>query len=485
MTRWFPPYASIAIVFAVGLAIARPVAAQPPEPCAACARGDKLIEELSLEPLRSLSHELAALRLADPLTRDQYAHLLELRGKRPVLVRVGALSDDQLIDVAAALCQEETGPCVDVTTHGLRCFADRCDVDLPLDPEGGDILELPASCHQYNNPQRAPSYGLGFEWGTGWQRSAHPHEAYAFSFGLEGRLRFGQRFGAVARIDRVHSLDAPEDADHDRHDDTETGPIVRLATLAGPSLVLDNTRFHSTTRFLRLDLLGGYLSTRTQDAESGPAAGFDLAYQLSVFRFGVRVVQGFGDAGSASMVLAHLGIVSGARPGYRNEADCGALPSPRSTRLALAVDYPLVGAGLVSHFAYSVPGVGFEMAWHVVHKLDVLAHGDLIEYPGKGLDRDRAIHEAVLAGLRIDHMKHHAFTAVMAGYSLGSGIDADSGPIVDLSVAKNWQDDKGAAYLRLHGRFGVGSDNLDYRVVFLSFGAELRLDPHAWRDRDH
>jgi hypothetical protein len=39
-------------------------------------------------------------------------------------------------------------------------------------------------------------------------------------------------------------------------------------------------------------------------------------------------------------------------------------------------------------------------------------------------------------------------------------------------------------YLRLHGRFGVTPDNVDFRAIFLSAGVELRLDRRRWHDRN-
>jgi hypothetical protein len=480
---------ALSLTVAIGIAMVAPASAQPT--CADCSRGDALIDHFSLQPLRLIAAELAAVPLADPVTPIQYATLLELRHRQPELVRVGGLDDADLATVAAALCHVESGPCVDTTTRTLRCLADRCTVDLPV--PGTDVADAHASCTDGRTMsrgratanRRSPSYGLGFEWGTGWQRSQYPTDGRAWSLGIEGRLRLGSYLGAAVRVDRIISLDQATDTDGDGFDDMSTGPITRIATLAGPSIILDNTGFKNTTRFLRLDLLAGYISTRSQADESGPAAGFDLAYQLSVFRFGARLVQGFGDAGGATMVLAHLGIVSGALPAYRDKADCDAQPDSRSTRLALGLDIPLGGFGFDS-LGYSAPGLGVELLWHLTSKLDALTHADLLVYPG--YHRDRVIHQAVLAGLRLDHRRHarseeHFFTALMAGYTEGSGVNASSGPVADLSVAWGGQGRAGAAHLRLHGRFGIGPDNLDYRAIFLSAGIELRLDPNRWNDR--
>jgi hypothetical protein len=100
------------------------------------------------------------------------------------------------------------------------------------------------------------------------------------------------------------------------------------------------------------------------------------------------------------------------------------------------------------------------------------------------------LHHGALAGLRLDHGRPRSrfgfFTAAMAGYTHGAGLTpttAGSGAIVDLSFARGSRARGGAGYLRLHRRFGVGPDNLDYRAVFLSAGFEVRFDPSRWRDR--
>jgi hypothetical protein len=480
------------IVVAIALALARmtPAAAQP-APCAACSRGDALIQRFSLEPLRAIAEPLAAAPLADPVTPAQYAHLVELRRHTPVLVRLGAIDDANLAAIAASLCRAETGACVDATARTLSCLAERCAVALPpADPRRVDVAQLPADCHQYNTHTRSSPLGLGIDWGNGLQRSRYPSDGGAWSLGIEGRMRFGHTLGAVARVDRIGGRDETTDADHDGHDDISTGTITRISALAGPTFVLDNTRFEDTTRFLRLDLLGGYVSTSSQANERGPAAGVDLAYQISAVRFGVRVVQGFGEAREASMLLVHLGVVAGSVPRYDDDTDCGATVATRRSPLALGLDLPLGGYGISSELGYLAPSLGIETAWHVTRALDALARADLLLYPGG--DRERVLHHAVLAGLRIDHGHQRSsptgfFTTVMGGYSHSAGFTpttVGSGPIVDLSFAWGAQASEGAAYVRLHARAGVGPDNLDYRAVFLSGGFEVRLDPRSWNDRD-
>ncbi|MGE5186372.1 MAG: hypothetical protein ACM31C_30160 [Acidobacteriota bacterium] len=471
------------------VALAPPVRAQP-APCPACARGDALVDHYALQPLRPIAGELARVPLSDPVTAEQYARLVALRERTPALVRVGALDDADLAAVASALCRTDSGACVDATTHTLRCLADRCTVALPpvADPARIDIAEVPAACHQYSRPKSSSPVGVGFDWATGWQRSRYPSDSGAWSFGIEGRYRVGRVLGAVARVDRIAGRDEATDANGDGKDDVETGTITRLAALAGPTLVLDNTRYEDTTRFLRVDLLGGYLSTRSPGAESGPAAGVDLAYQLGSLRFGFRAVQGFSDARGATMVLAHVGVVSGSRPLYRDVTDCGATASGRSTRLAIGMDFPLGGYGLSSELGYLAPSLGFQALWHLTRKLDALAQADLLYYPN--INRDRVLHQALLAGVRIVPEHHHStgFSPIIAaGYTHGAGFtptSAGSGPIVDLALGWGGESADGAGYFRLHARAGIGPDNLDYRAIFISGGFEVRLDPHAWRDRD-
>ncbi len=449
-------------------------------PCSTCATGDALIDRYGLGALRTL--DLATLPLADPLTADQYARIVELRRRDPSLGRLGALDEAGLAAIAAALCHADTGVCRDTTARALRCLGDRCTVDLP---HPTDLVDATSCTNQ--DMHRTRPFGLGFDWGNGWQRSKYPSDGGAWSFGIEGRVRAGRYLGAVARVDRIAGRDAGEDADGNGKDDVATGSITRVAMLAGPSIVLDNARYDDTTRYLRLDLLGGYLATPSQPHEGGLAAGADLAYQLSLVRFGFRFVQGFGDARTASILLAHLGIVVGAVP--TDEHGCTLPSRAPSSRLALGFEFPLGGWGISSELGYLAPSIGIEAAWHLTHMFDALAHTDLLVYPG--IDRARVLDEALLAGIRIDHKRDRTestgyFTTVMGGYSHAIGVTPtgiNSGPIVDLSVAWGAEGSEGAGYVRLHARFGVGPDNLDNRTVFISAGFELRLDPHRWRDR--
>jgi hypothetical protein len=467
-------------------------AAAQPVPCGPCSRGDALIEHFSLQPLRTVAGELAELSLGSPLTQQQYVQIIELRRRTPALARLGAVDDDGLSSIAAALCGTPAGGCVNSTTYVLRCLADRCEVALPQAKDGHvDIVELPANCHSFRTRKGSSPIGLGFDWGNGWQRSAAPNDGRAWSLGIDARMRLGRRLGVVGRIDRTSGRDEATDVDANGNDDMSTGSITRIAALGGPSIVLDNTRYEDTTRFVRLDLLGGYLATQSQPDESGPAVGADLTFQLSVVRIGARVIQGLGDASEATMVLGHIGLVAGGAPPYGNAADCGASASARSSRLALGLDIPFTGAALGGDLGLLATGLALEAFFHMTPSLDATARADLLVYPGE--ERDRVIHQAVLGGLRIDHLtpgKRSSgvgfFTTLMGGYTHSAGFattPAGSGPIVDVAFGWGAQAREGAANIRLHGRFGVSPDNFDYRAIFLSGAVELRFDPDKWRDR--
>ena len=467
----------------------RPTIAQP-APCDECKRGDELIARYSLQPLHALAAELAALPLDEPLTSAQYAKLIELRRAHPALARLGALEDADLAAVATTLCRGPVAACTVATERALRCLAERCAVQLPPDATHVDLPALPTRCQSYQRRRSPSALGVGFDWGTGWQRSQYPTDGRAWSFGIETRLRFTRRWSAVARVDRLAGRDEATDEDDNGLDDRSTGSITRIAALAGPSIVIDHARFEGAARFLRLDLLGGYIDTRSQAAESGPAAGFDIAYQLSIVRFGARVVQGFGDARDATMVLGHIGFTAGSTPPYRDENDCREAEE-RSSRLALGFEVPLGGYGISKQLGYLATGLAIEGIWHVSPALDAMARADLLVFPGD--DRDRVIHQAVLAGMRIDHGKRRGrsskvgfFTTVLAGYTHGATLTnatTGSGPVGDLGLAWGRQGRDVAGYFRLHARFGIGPENLDYRALFLSAGFELRLDPDRWRDR--
>jgi hypothetical protein len=460
------------------------------QPCDPCIHGDVLIDRFGLGAVRPLADQLAALSLSEPLSPAQYTKIVELRARTPILGRLGALDDTELALVAAALCKHPDNQCTTITQRALTCLADRCEVALPPDPKADDVLrrtEDECRPNRYTG-KPSPRIGLGFDWGNGWQRSGLPNEGRAWNFGIEGRVRLGRRLGLVARADRSAGRDEATDADDNGKDDLATGSITRFSLLAGPSFVLDATRYERTTRFLRVDLLAGVLTTPSQPGEDGPAAGIDVAYQVSVFKLGLRFVQGLGEADSASLLLGHFGIAVGSVPPRTDESICP--PRRRSSRLALGFELPLGGAGISEQLGYLATGLGVELIWHLWRRFDVVTHADLLLYPGN--DRDRVIHHAVLGGLRIDHSKRKRrartgwYSTLMSGYTHGAALantTVGSGPVLDASLAWGAQDADGAGYIRLHGRFGL-ADNTDYRALFLAIGFELRFDPRRWRDRD-
>ncbi len=466
------------------------VAHAQPVPCAECSRGDALIEHFSLQPLRRSAGELAGADLGARISSEQYARVIALRRRISASQRLGAVDDGDFSAIAASLCGQAAGPCVDATAQTMRCLADRCPVDLPA--AGGaraDLLELPPSCERYRRRKWSPPFGVGLDWGNGVQRSRYPSDGRAWSLGLELRSRLSNRVGVVARIDRVAGRDEATDADGDGEDDVYTGSITRISTLAGPSIVLLHRHFETTRRYLRLDVLGGLLSTPSQPDEDGLAAGFDLAYELSIIRIGLRLVHGFGDARDATMMIGHVGFVAGGGP-IDNASKTCADGSATSSRFSLGFGWIGGGYGFPSELGYAATGLGIEAAWYLSRRFDALVRADLIVFPGD--ERERAIHQAVLGGVRIDHMKLGRwagagfFSAVMAGYSHGAVISpstAGTGPVADVSVGWGTLGAEGSAFARLHGRFGISGDNVDYRVIFLSFGTELHFDSTRWRRR--
>jgi hypothetical protein len=472
-----------------------PAAAQPspPETCDECVRGDAVMTRFKLHNLRWSAADLAALSLGDPLTADEYARVIAMRQRSPDFLRLGAVDDSDLALIASSLCHAKSGACTTTTAHALRCLADRCDVSLPSpDPRKADLAVLPTECDRYGSHKPPSRIGLGFEWGTGVQSSRYPNDGHAWTFGIESRLRVTDRIAAVARVDRYGGRDEAIDLDGDGNDDGSTGGLTRVSALAGPSLMLADRDFEGDgRRFLRLDVLGGYLATRSQPDEQGPAVGLDLGYQLAVVRVGMRLVHTFADGRDPTILLGHLGIVVGGGPEYRDERDCTASRVYHRSRLALAIDLPLGGGAILSDLGYMATGFAFETIWHVRRRFDAMARADVLLFPGD--KRDRVLHHAVLAGLRIDlrsDKKWHSSigwsTTVMGGYSREAGLtptSTGSGPIVDVSLGWGGQDREGAGAIRLHARAGVTPDNLDYFVLFLSGSFELRFDRTAWVDR--
>jgi hypothetical protein len=475
------------------LALAAYPASAQPTPCDACVRGDAVLDRFSLHAVRSFAAELAALSLGDPLTAEEYAQVIALRLRSPDFLRIGAVDDADLALIASSLCHAASNACTTTTAHALRCLADRCEVSLPMpDPRKADVPVLPEECNRYDSHKASSRIGLGFDWGTGVQTSRYPTDGHAWTFGIESRLRVTNRIGAVARIDRYGGRDEAVDLDDNGKDDRSTGGITRVSALGGPSFILADRDFEDDTRrFLRLDVLGGYLATRSQTEEHGPAAGLDLGYQLSVVRVGMRVVHTFADGRDPTILLGHLGIIVGGGPEYRDDFDCNASRVYHRSRLALAIDLPLGGGAILSDLGYMATGFAFETIWHLHRRFDAIARADVLLFPGD--KRDRVLHHAALAGLRIDLRSEKKWsshigwsTTVMGGYSHEAGLtptSAGSGPIVDVSLGWGGQDRDGAGAIRLHARAGVTPDNVDYFVLFLSGSFELRFDRTAWGDR--
>lgn len=456
------------------------VAAQP--------TGDDVIDRYGLAAIRPLASEIAKLQTTEPLDDTRYAAVVQLRARYPILGRLGALDDPDLGRVAGALCHGDAA-CETSTARALRCLADRCEVALPEAPRVVDEIKPNAECRVDRRRKKAPLLGAGFDWGNGLQRSRAANDGRATSIGIAARLRLSERYGLVARADRTDGRDEATDLDGNGVDDFRTSSITRFTALGGPSIVLDSTRYDNTTRSIRLDLLAGYMATKTLPGEDGLAVGADLALQISIFRTGVRLVQGLGDASHETNLVIHFGLTVGATPTKSEIDDCP--PGRRSSPLALGFEVPLLGGGFSSQLGYMAIGFGAELVWHLHRKLDALVHADLLAFPRR--ERDRVIQQAALVGFRVDHgpkarrKRSGWFSTLMAGVAQGADLEPSTvgdGPIADASVAWGGQDDETAGYVRLHARFGLAPSNVDFRAVFLSVGFEMRFDRQQWADRD-
>jgi hypothetical protein len=239
--------------------------------------------------------------------------------------------------------------------------------------------------------------------------------------------------------------------------------------------VFARSRFASFQRYLRLDLLGGYLATRSQPDEDGIAAGADLAFTFGGLRVGLRYLQGVGDADDASILLGHVGFAMGGGPPDRDDETCELLPVVRS-RWAFGFDFPLTGVGIDSQLGYLATGLAFELVWHAPRRIDLVTRADMLYYPGYG--RDRVIHTAALGGVRIPLNRQwsgHWSVMALGGYQHGAALvdtTVGSGPLAELAL--RWSIDAGDT--RLHLRKGLGDDNKDLIALFLSIGFEIDLD---------
>jgi hypothetical protein len=465
-------------------------------PCEACARGEDTLEQLGEagELLRDETGALAAIGVepGGTIRTQQQARLVATLGTHhdAISEAVGPLSDDQLADVAAALCSAPDGHCKVSVAAALACLAGRCTVEREEERLFPPPPPPPHTCDPYVKHITSPAFGLGLDWGEGRHVDRSPVDGRAWSIGFLARERLSRRFGLVERVDRSTGRDAAIDGNGDGRDDVATGPVTRVSVLAGPA-VMFGVHHGDATTFAQLDLLGGYQWSLSQPSEDGPVAGFDLQYSLEVVRAGVRVTQGFGDAKDARAVLAHVGVVVGAGPNFDYAAGCGR-DDKDASKLALALDIPLFGYGLTSALDYSVPGFGLEAAYHVSHYVDALAHADVMVFPNG--DRERALYQTTLAGARFDllapkrssELRTGFFTTLMAGYSFAATTEptkAGSGPVGEASVGWGAEGDDGFVYLRLHGRVGLTPDNIDASAMFLSGGVELRMDRRQWKDR--
>ena len=434
--------------------------------------------------------DLAELDITDMITRDQeraLANVVDEAARQAIVKYHDQFADAGVTDLARLACQADDSPCVTGVDQALHCVYGQCrSSNLNVLP-----VSEPHTCDPYVQTLKGRPVGLGPEIATGWQDSKFPNEHRAWSFGLELRRRFARRLGLVARFDRSTGRDEGIDTNGDGRDDLATGKVTRVSILGGPSLMLTSGHYDGLWRYLELDLLGGYSAMTSPGNENGFVAGADLSYQLAVLRFGLRGLQGFGEARDARAVLAHIGIVVGAWPGASYGAGCGMTEPSYHSRFALAMDIPLSGYELGTGIGYSPPfgGFGVESAYYVHPHFQALARGDLLVFLNG--DEDHVLHHALLVGGRIDMTpvdpdrqgRTGPFITLLAGYSWGAVTkpsNAGSGPVFDASLGYMYQEDDGAMWARLHGRFGMTPGSEDLRAVFLTVGLELRLDKSSW-----
>ncbi len=502
---------TIAILVALtGASSAKPVPPPDPPPpsqpaqvarpsqtiaCDECVRGDQELTALGHpgNTLRANADLLVARWVPLHITsgpidegqqRELQVVLHERADLRDAIAALDAVSDVQLLAIGHALCKSPDRECAQSLAGALRSARHVAELEVPA-PYG--LPPEPLTCDPTVGRVRSPKAGLGLEYASGWQGSARPVDGRAWSVGLAARARLTGVLGIVARIDRSSGRDEADDADGDGHDDTETGAVTRWSLLAGPSLILHVHRDRQASRYWQVDGLVGL--SRSGD-QSGPITAYDLSYQLVVARVGVRFVQGFGDASEERAALLHAGLQFGAGPQYSYAAGCPSVEHrARGSAWAAAMDIPL--SGWATDIGYVTPSFGLEALLHLHHRFDALLRADLLDMPSG--DRDRALHSSALAGGRVDLSSDHAaerfgwFATIAAGYdhvATTTSAPIQSGAVADASLGLGIQASDGAAYLRLHGRFGLTDDNRDLRAVFLSFGLEWRLDRSRWSDRN-
>lgn len=475
---------------AFGLVGMTAIAAAQTVPCEPCTRGNALLDATGdgSAELRAAAPLLESFQIDGPeMSQQQAGRMLDWRSDvsaalDATILQLDTRSHQDLDDMAAALCGAPDGSCVRAVSSALYCATGRCAVTLPSD------LHPFQGCDPYVVEQRSPSFGAGLEYATGWQDSAAPTDHRAWSLSIEARKRLIPRLGLVARVGGSTGRDAAEDADGDGRDDRGTGAITRWSALAGPSLLVSRSEGRDAQRYLEVDALAGYVATSRTD-EDGVLFGLDTSYQVAILRAGVRLIQGVGPTQDARAVLAHVGIVVGSGPSYSYGAGCGGERPSASTALAFALDIPL--SGFASDLGYVAPGFGAELVWHMKHRWDVVAHGDLLVFPSG--DRDRVLQQTLLAGARFDmsrdahdmnEMRKGIFVAVTAGYAFASAPSSSqyrSAPMIDGAIGYIWQGADGAFDLRVHSRHSLVDE--DVMIVFASAGIELRLDHERWADR--
>src|SRR5207237_98742 len=107
----------------------------------------------------------------------------------PTLDVLAGVSEQQLSDVAAALCEAPNNACTRSIVPALHCLTGRCRIAIPPPPHPPPPPPPPSTCDPVVKETRSPRHGLGLQWGTGWQDDAHPVDHRAWSLGFEGRTR--------------------------------------------------------------------------------------------------------------------------------------------------------------------------------------------------------------------------------------------------------------------------------------------------------
>ena len=450
--------------------------------------GDAAVLRASLPRFGALEQ----LAISSPeLTSDQNDGLQRIADdeRRALRAYFDRFADQGLRDLATLACSTDTGTdCIAHVQHAMTCVAENSCVYERRD-SGPFGRAAERACGRSRTTRSSPN-GFGAELATGWQDSAFPNERRAWGYGLELRRRLGQRIGAMLRLDRSNGRDAGIDTDGDGRDDVATGRVSRITALAGFSVIPLTPTWDGIWHYLELDILAGYTSMTSPGDEDGFTAGADLSFQLAGTRFGLRALQGFGEASEARSVLAHIGFSAGSAPQYTYVVGCSA--DEPGLGFSFGFDFPLSGYSLGTGIGYSPPfgGIGLEIAYILSEYFQPLARADVLVFLNG--DADHVLHHAVMAGGRIDlaplldtgkASRAGPFVTLLAGYAWGAVTQpskAGSGPVGDASLGWLFEENDVAAWVRLHGRFGLVSDNEDLRALFLSVGFERRFNPDRW-----